>query len=82
MDWASEINWPLENVFNIFFIQFYNLYERLDIEISIYAWVQMLMYDYLSYEQPFLVFILSGVFYLVAAYFTGFLENRFAKLQK
>ena len=23
-----------------FFIQFYNLYERLDIEISIYAWVQ------------------------------------------
>jgi len=42
----------------------------------------MLIYDYLSYEQPFLVFILSGVFYLVAAYFTGFLENRFAKLNK
>ena len=40
----------------------------------------MLMYDY--YEQPFLVFILSGVFYLVAAYLKGFLENRFAKLQK
>ena len=42
----------------------------------------MLMYDYLSYEQPFLVFILSGVFYLVAAYFMGFLENRLAKLDK
>ena len=42
----------------------------------------MLMYDYLSHEQPFLVFILSGVFYLVAAYFTGFLENRFCKAKQ